>query len=233
MRNRWRASRDGIWALVLAPGRRPHGLCDADRRRPFRVPSAGLPLAATGGSRVHGVVYLGSRVASSRWLRRFSPVWHWVRELAQSFSSCRCCSTPVQFKAPCCYSGGTDGTWNSMTEMLRGYSPFQGCRCLPLPQTTCAPTCLSVRRFAFHETPLVRHRQLRAWKPYENMENGVIPEDALMADGSLGIRFYYLPDLKVIDLYGLTDATVARNPVERPQPPAQDRPRPSPAGRIP
>ena len=57
---------------------------------------------------------------------------------------------------------------------------------------------------------------LRAWKPYENMENGVIPDDALMAGGGLGIRFYYLSDLKVIDIFGLTDATVARSPVEIP-----------------
>ena len=48
------------------------------------------------------------------------------------------------------------------------------------------------------------------------MEDGVIPDDALMAGGSLGIRFYYLPDLKVIDFYGLTDATVARSPVQKP-----------------
>ena len=60
------------------------------------------------------------------------------------------------------------------------------------------------------------NRQLRRWKPYENMENGVIPDDALIASGAIGIRFYYLPDLKVIDLAGLTDATVARNPVEKP-----------------
>ena len=70
-------------------------------------------------------------------------------------------------------------------------------------------------------SPFTEHRefankQLRSWKPYENMENGVIPDDALMAGGGLGIRFYYLPDLKVIDIFGLTDATVARNPVERP-----------------
>ena len=70
-------------------------------------------------------------------------------------------------------------------------------------------------------TPSVERRKfanqrLRRWKPYENMENGVIPDDALMVAGALGIRFYYLPDLKVIDFYGLTDATVARNPVEAP-----------------
>ena len=37
-----------------------------------------------------------------------------------------------------------------------------------------------------------------------------------MVSDKLGIRFYYLPDLKVIDFHGLTDATVARNPVEAP-----------------
>ena len=60
------------------------------------------------------------------------------------------------------------------------------------------------------------NRRLRTWKPYENMENGVIPDDALMVSGGIGIHFYYLPDLKVIDFRGLTDATVARNPVEAP-----------------
>ena len=60
------------------------------------------------------------------------------------------------------------------------------------------------------------NQQLRTWKPYENMENGVIPDDALTVGGAIGIRFYYLPDLKVIDFHGLTDATVARNPVEEP-----------------
>ncbi len=69
--------------------------------------------------------------------------------------------------------------------------------------------------------PFAEHREfanvrLRGYQPYENMKRGVIPEDALMAAGSLGIRFYYLPDLKVVDRQGLTDATVARNPVTTP-----------------
>ena len=70
-------------------------------------------------------------------------------------------------------------------------------------------------------SPFTEHRefakgQIRRWKPYENLERGVIPDDALMAGGALGVRFYYLPDLRVIDVLGLTDATVARNPVKRP-----------------
>ena len=60
------------------------------------------------------------------------------------------------------------------------------------------------------------NRQLRWWQPYENMKRGAIPDDALMVGGALGIRFYYLLDLKVIDGHGLTDATVARNPVTTP-----------------
>ena len=44
------------------------------------------------------------------------------------------------------------------------------------------------------------------------MERGFFPDDALAFGRSLG-RFYFLPDLKVIDYWGLTDATVARTPV--------------------
>ena len=46
------------------------------------------------------------------------------------------------------------------------------------------------------------------------MERGIIPDDALTSAGGLG-RFYYLPDLKVLDVLGLTDATVARTSVTR------------------
>ena len=44
----------------------------------------------------------------------------------------------------------------------------------------------------------------------------VLPDDAVMAYGTIGITAYYLPDLEMIDTNGLTDATVARNPVDRP-----------------
>ena len=57
---------------------------------------------------------------------------------------------------------------------------------------------------------------IRGWQPYEAMEREVIPRDAVMAVTTAGIRPYYVPDLTVIDTYGLTDATVARNPVTPP-----------------
>ena len=56
---------------------------------------------------------------------------------------------------------------------------------------------------------------LHLWMPYEQAERGVIPGDAVMAGGG-GIMPYYVPDLEIIDQYGLTDATVARNPATMP-----------------
>ena len=53
------------------------------------------------------------------------------------------------------------------------------------------------------------------WKPYEEMSRGVIPQNALMVTDGAGILPYYVPDLRIIDLYGLIDATVARTPETR------------------
>ena len=53
---------------------------------------------------------------------------------------------------------------------------------------------------------------IRAWQPYENMERDIIPGDAVSALSSIGIKSYYVPDMTVVDIFGLTDATVARNP---------------------
>lgn len=52
----------------------------------------------------------------------------------------------------------------------------------------------------------------KTFSPYEKAERGIIPEDALMLAGGMG-AFYYLPDLRVIDHFGLVDYAVARNPV--------------------
>ena len=64
----------------------------------------------------------------------------------------------------------------------------------------------------------VEHRELAEllvtewWQPYENMERGIIPDDAITALTGIGVQPYYLPDLTVIDKFGLADAVVARNP---------------------
>ena len=56
------------------------------------------------------------------------------------------------------------------------------------------------------------NKVLSEWKPYEAMKRGVIPDDALMAICCVGVMPYYLADLRIIDLFGLTDATIARTP---------------------
>ena len=69
--------------------------------------------------------------------------------------------------------------------------------------------------------PFVEHREfanlrIAQWKDYDRMERGLIPDDAVMAANTIGIPFYYVPDLRVVDTLGLTDATVARHPVTTP-----------------
>ena len=64
------------------------------------------------------------------------------------------------------------------------------------------------------------HREFTDWwisqyQPYENMERGIIPDDAVMAAATIGVLFYYLPELTVIDMHGLTDVIVARTPLNR------------------
>ncbi|MCY4390002.1 MAG: hypothetical protein OXC18_23135 [Desulfurellaceae bacterium] len=61
----------------------------------------------------------------------------------------------------------------------------------------------------------VTNERIAQWKDYEKVERGVIPDDALAAFASPGLPFYYLRDMKVIDIHGLADATVARSPVKR------------------
>ena len=67
----------------------------------------------------------------------------------------------------------------------------------------------------------VEHREyadlrIWQWRPYEDMEPDIIPDDAVSSLPSTGIQAYYVPDLTVVDVAGLTDATVAHNPVRHP-----------------
>ncbi|MEO6597829.1 MAG: hypothetical protein ABIP94_24040 [Planctomycetota bacterium] len=45
---------------------------------------------------------------------------------------------------------------------------------------------------------------------YERLRDGAWPNDAAMAEDSVGVLPFYVPDLSFVDLLGLTDATVAR-----------------------
>ena len=54
--------------------------------------------------------------------------------------------------------------------------------------------------------------ETESWRPYERMERGIIPDDALMLGYGSG-QFYFMPDLRILDYYGLTDKTVAHTQV--------------------
>ena len=62
---------------------------------------------------------------------------------------------------------------------------------------------------------IVARTLLGRWSPYSNMARGIIPDDAMAFTDTAGIAPYFLPDLRFIDTWGLTDATIARNPVTR------------------
>ena len=59
-------------------------------------------------------------------------------------------------------------------------------------------------------TPYRSGKDIRLWN------GGLFPKDAVTVEGMAGIPPYYLPDLRVVDLHGLTDKTIARNPVAAP-----------------
>ena len=68
-------------------------------------------------------------------------------------------------------------------------------------------------RFAEHRARTGAQRRL--WKPYA-VRRGLIPDDAVTANRRVGVQSWYLPDLKIVDLDGLTDKTVARIPFTQP-----------------
>ncbi len=217
MRHRWRSRRDGTFALVLLLVgvhmiyvMRVGGDHFEYRPLDFYWPLLAVPAAL-------GIVRLGSRLAAWRW-RPPAPGWMGTRTFAVVLF------VPVLF-----YTSAIQGTLLFVGAAIRE-------RIIELDHDNAGwllaapamPMLVAIsndlRRLAAPQlvaSPFAKHRefarnQLRNWKPYENMQRDVIPDDALMFDGVIGIRFYYLPDLKVIDRFGLTDATVARNPVTRP-----------------
>ena len=222
LRERLRECRDGTYALALllvgvhmAYVLRIGGDHLEYRPLDFYWPLLALPAAA-------GIVHLGSRIAS-----RLRP----LRRLPRLSAPSACALVlflPVLFycnaiQGTLLFADGKVDEHMGQTHVELDDANAGWLMAAPgMPMLTAAAGDL--RRSLIRQsvaTPSVERRKfanqrLRRWKPYENMENGVIPDDALMVAGALGIHSYYLPDLKVIDFYGLTDATVARNPVEAP-----------------
>ena len=222
LRERLRECRDGTYALALllvgvhvAYVLRIGGDHFEYRPLDFYWPLLALPAAA-------GIVHLGSRIAPRlRPLRRLP--------LLPAPSACALVLfVPVLFYCNAFQGALLFAAAKTDERILRTHVELDDANAGWLMAAPGMPMLTArvdnLRRSLIRQSVAMRfveHRefanqQLRRWKPYENMENGVIPDDALMVSGSIGIHSYYLPDLKVIDRYGLTDATVARNPVEAP-----------------
>ncbi len=58
--------------------------------------------------------------------------------------------------------------------------------------------------------------QMELWQPYDGVVDRLFPGDAVTPRGPLGVMPYYLSSLTVIDLNGLADKAIARNPVAHP-----------------
>ena len=220
MRNRWRASRDGIWALalLLVGVHMAYVMRIGGDHFEYRPLDFYWPLLAVPASM--GIVHLGSRIATRRWLRRIPPPFG------------RTCAivlfVPVLFYASAIQGALLFEGAAIRERILKLHIELDDGNAAWLLAVPGMPMLVAVsndlRRQASRQSvasPFAEHREfanvrMRTWKPYQRMEDGLIPDDALMASRAIGIRSYYLPDLKVVDFRGLTDATVARNPVERP-----------------
>ena len=51
------------------------------------------------------------------------------------------------------------------------------------------------------------------WQAYEEASRQIMPTDAVMSAKALGVSSYYLPNVTIIDYFGLVDHTIGHNPV--------------------
>ena len=221
LRERWRRYRDGAYALVLlclgvhtAYLLQIGGDLYEYRALDFYWPLLALPAA-------DGLAHLGARVAAGlQWKRTFILGGHPRAWSVALF-------VPVLF-----YAGTIQGTVlfegaalhmriNSkhieLTEENAGWLlSVPGMPVLiAISNDLRRPSVRQYVGIRWADHRLFTNKETPLWQPYENMR-GVIPDDAMTYVGNIGIKPYYVPDLKVTDRYGLTDATVARNPVTTP-----------------
>ncbi len=222
LRSRWREHRDGTYALVLLlVGAHLYYLLriggDHFEYRPldFYWPLLALPAA-------EGLAYLGVRLAAGlrqmhRLPRRVGPrVW-----------------AVVLFVPVLCYTSTLQGalllegakinelTWGIHIELDEQNAGWllaaPGMPALVAVSNDLRASLvrqLVGMRFVEHRE--FADQRIRRWQPYEKMERGALPADAVDERPTVGIPPYYVPDLTVIDSLGLTDATVARHPVTHP-----------------
>ena len=224
LRARWRSRRDIAYALpllcifvhmfgVMRVGGDPFEYRPLD----FYWPALSVPVSAT-------LLDLGSRVSGARLLQRLARPG--LVSAANAWSLV--IFAPVLF-----YCSAIQGVLLLAGARVVDYtgklhielSDRNTGRFLDVPgMAVLVPISNDLRRLAVNQRIASRfseHRRfaderIQKWGPYRDMERGSIPAEALAVDGALGIPYYYLPDLRVVDSAGLTDATIARTPVNTP-----------------
>ena len=206
LRTHWRKDRNGAYALAL--------LCvvvhmayllpiggDHFEYRPldFYWPLLAVPAA-------EGIALLGSRISAA--LRRFQRVPGWA---AGEGTYTIALFLPILF-----YANAIQDTllfkWDSIYEKQNNvwYAQLDEGNVDWLLAAPGMPVLVAIsndlRRQSVRHANAVRvsihraftNRETLGWKPYEQMERGFIPDDALMVSRAMG-KFYYIPDLKVVD----------------------------------
>ena len=221
LRGRWRERRDGIYALVLLlVGTHLAYLFEVGGDHfEYRPLDYYWPLLAVPAA--EGLARLGG--ALSGWLKHRTHRLRWVgpRTLAVALFA------PVLF-----YAGAIQGVLLFEGMDLPGSQDSQGQR-IELDHENPAwllaapgmPVLVGVHYYVRHDSIWhavgLRYRghggfadlHIRRFQPYQAVAHEVIPSDAVAAFSALGAVSYFVPNLTVIDVNGLTDSVVARNPV--------------------
>ena len=210
LRARWRRDRDGAYALVLllvgthmAYVMQIGGDHFEYRPLDFYWPLLALPAAA-------GIAHLGARLAAGSRREPWPPWRLGPRTWAV-----------VLFMPVLCYASAIQGVLlvqgTSVSTELDEQSAGWLLDVPGMPALVAISNDLRQqleRQYVGLRTAV--HRQVGGGVTYRQMERGVIPDDAVMYILAAGITPYYVPDLQFIDQYGLTNATVARNPATHP-----------------
>ena len=217
MRVRWQTLRDGIHGLVLlcVVAHMVYILPIGGDHFEYRLLDFYWPLLALPAA--EAIAILGTRISAI--LRRLPQVSGWA--------GARLCCTTAIFLPILFYSNViqgvilVEGTKHRFVHIHLGNENTRWLLTAPgMPALVAISNDMRrlvslngiALRFGLHRDRADFH--INHWRKYEEMERGFIPGDVLMADSGMG-KFYFVPDLKVIDNHGLTDATVARTPVTK------------------
>ena len=217
LRARWRRYRDGTYALVLllvgihmAYVMRIGGDHFEYRPLDFYWPLLALPAA-------EGIVHLGAKISAILRRNRMYVLGGYPRAWAVVLF------VPVLFYSSAIQGALLDEDNLVFKDNTVGHIELDdknaGWMLMAPGMTVLVPISNDLRRHSSHQFVGGRaalHRHVAngslGMRPYERMERGVIPHDAVMHVLAAGIMPYYVPDLQFIDEYGLTNATVSRSP---------------------